>query len=661
MTLDDLSVRALHRLDRASSPVLHFVVETCFYNLRIFAQQLGKRRENGHFAKDLEVALAKVTDARKQIDDYFAQEATRGATVADLFPREHKAVLEAMDTIEAHAKAGAPAGGDREACQRFSREVVSGLDIVRESILEMRRAVSARRTSVREIIQELVAIHHPMCEAEGVAVRVDDRTSENPLIFAEKDHLVNALGELLRNTLRHAFKKFDPDTGKQITIRLRTDPRTKDVIIVISDNGLGMAPEQLARLGYAGASTSGGGDGVALVRRVVEEEHLGRARFRSRMNGGTCVRVRLPYRADPDLDAPPETTKEVLQETGGRSPWRVVAAALVLLFMLGAGAVAAWMVLERQAPATLTVAADGTGQFARISDALAAARAGTTILVAGGEYQDHLVIDKAVEIVGTGDRAAGLRATRSCAVISSARGAVLKNLRIALETDIDAAAVLVTSGDLRIEDCEISSEGLSCIEVAGGEPQVSNCLIYQGRRSGIFVHDGASGRYKRNEIRDCKGSAIAVSSGAGPTFLDNVIRRCEKGGIYVYSGGRGVFEKNDVSECLRGAVVAASGADPTVRFNNLHDNEHNGLLFLDAGRGTFTQNHIHGNLGDGIVISPGAAPVIRKCRIESNSGRGLWVKPGAAGVVRDNRFSANGKPDRIELGAETVIEGNIRQ
>jgi hypothetical protein len=61
-------------------------------------------------------------------------------------------------------------------------------------------------------------------------------------------------------------------------------------------------------------------------------------------------------------------------------------------------------------------------------------------------------------------------------------------------------AVNIPSGRLLLEGCEISSTSLSCIGVygAGTEPTVRGCRIRDGRQSGVYFYDGASG-----VVEDC--------------------------------------------------------------------------------------------------------------------------------------------------------------
>ena len=84
----------------------------------------------------------------------------------------------------------------------------------------------------------------------------------------------------------------------------------------------------------------------------------------------------------------------------------------------------------------------------------------------------------------------------------------------------------VGAGDSLKEDCQISSRGLSCIEVAAGSPTVRNSLIHDGARSGIFVHDTGTGLYEDNVIRDCMGRGFTWSDNAAPTFSRNTVMNC---------------------------------------------------------------------------------------------------------------------------------------
>ena len=537
MTVDDLSIRALHRLDAANAHLRHSVVRACFYNLRVLVQELPGRRGDGAFARNLAEALDKVHDARTLITAHFAYQVERGVRIADLFPREHAVVSQALSDIESLGAAGIPARADAAACEEFAERVVASVDEVLAATDRIKSAGADRRIPLAPVLEDVVSIHRSALAERGIAIEFRD-DGGGLTAFAARDSLLNALSELVGNAARHGFPAGR--RGEQrIVLGLRADEDTRDAMILVRDTGCGMPRDRLARIGAAGASTSGGGDGIAAVRRVIEVEHVGLVTFESDAGRGTCVSVRLPRRAEPDLEAEPAAPMAGEPSTG-----RKAAAALALTGMVAIGVLLARHALR--GPGRIAVAADGSGDYTTVGAAVAAARPGATIRIAPGLYTEHLILDKPVELVGTGDRAVSILATRDCAVRARADGVVLRNLRLGLGASIAAAAVLVESGDLVLENCEVTSRGLACVEVAGGAPTVRRCLVRAGADGGIFVHGGAGGLFEKNDIRGCKGWGIVVRDRAGPTVRGNRIRDCARGGISNRSTGRVVVGHNDV-------------------------------------------------------------------------------------------------------------------
>lgn len=755
MSLTDLPVRGLHRLDFANSGLRHSIVKACFYNLRVLAQALPGRKQDEDFTRKLGDSLGNTAQAREVIDQYFAYRVTPETRIGDLFPEHETEISNCLAELDHAAQQPFPPAGDLVACRDFSQRIVQSIDKALADIEKMGQAVKALRIPAADLLRSLKSIQEERCASEGVALVTDIEPDTCLGVFGDRSSLLNALNEVVENALRHAFA---PGQGadRQIRIQVCADPGTRDPIFRVQDNGQGMPEPQLARVGEAGASTAEGGDGIGLVRRIIEEEHFGIVTFASEEGAGTTVEIRLPRRIEPDL-GPPGSAGELDRIAAAGTPTRsdgapqgtrgsglglarVAAAVLVVIGMSALGGGLAWYVYQQQktipggnglpdeaepvgseprnevewrsepkngtpshsvpdykretqpegqgsdapmeklpaddggeeiepateeaksppveTPRTLKVAMDGSGDFARLSEALKAAKPGDKIIVAAGEYLDHLVLDKGVEIVGEGKREAVIRSTRQSAVIARVNGAILRNLRILLDAEVESAAVFVESGDLTLENCEISSKGLSGIEVAGGAPTVTNCVIHQCARSGVFVHDEGAGTFEKNEIRDCEASGIAVSDGANPTFKANVISRCKKGGINVYSGGKGLFETNEVTHCARAAIAINDGGDPVVRTCKLHDNKDAGIVIFEGGKGLFESNHLWGNTGVGIALLKGSAARFLANRIEGNGSSGLYAQSGAGGELKDNLFSKNAQPNQIEEGVKTKVEGN---
>jgi len=118
----------------------------------------------------------------------------------------------------------------------------------------------------------------------------------SPRILGDAALLRKALTNLVTNAARHA------GTGALIAVTVR---RAEDgVLIIVSDDGTGMTPQQtreVFRRGLAGKSETGNGWGMLITRRIIEL-HGGRCMVDSMIDRGTAIVCSLP-RVPPERGA----------------------------------------------------------------------------------------------------------------------------------------------------------------------------------------------------------------------------------------------------------------------------------------------------------------------------------------------------------------------
>jgi F-box protein 11 len=294
-------------------------------------------------------------------------------------------------------------------------------------------------------------------------------------------------------------------------------------------------------------------------------------------------------------------------------------------------------------PTRIVDAFPGRGEFATVSAAIKAAQPGDRILVRPGLYQEGLVVDKPLEIVGDGPaadiviQARGVHALAFQASIGRVANLTLRQAG----GDGDLYGVDIAQGRLDLEGCDISSQSRACVVIrAGADPRLRRNKIHDGQQSGVYAHDGGLGTLEDNDITGNAYSGVQIETGGNPTLRRNQIHH-NQGGVYVHDGGLGTLEDNDITGNAYSGVEIATGSNPALRRNQIHDNKQGGVYVHDGGLGTLEDNDITGNALSGVQIDTGGNPTVRGNRINNNADQAVWVYGGGRGVVEDNDLTGN--------------------
>ena len=176
-------------------------------------------------------------------------------------------------------------------------------------------------------------------------------------------------------------------------------------------------------------------------------------------------------------------------------------------------------------PPTLVVNQLHRGDHTTIAAAINAAKPGTIVKVDPGLYRESLVIDKPLEIVGQGavDDVVIEVANKDVILFQATMGRVANvTLR---QLGGKFYGVDVTRGRLDLEDCDITSQGLSCVGIHGGaDPRLRRNRIHDGKTSGVLVYEQGRGTLEDNEIFANAYAGVQIKSGGDP-----VVRRNRRG------------------------------------------------------------------------------------------------------------------------------------
>lgn len=340
------------------------------------------------------------------------------------------------------------------------------------------------------------------------------------------------------------------------------------------------------------------------------------------------------------------------------------------------------------------VSADGSGDFVSIVEALKNAAPDTRLMIRPGVYNESVIIDKNVEIVGdgaaediiiSGANASCLQARADRAVV---RGLTLRGSGARYGKAF--FAVQIAGGALVLEDCDISSDSLSGVAIHGAyaDPLIKNCRIHDGADSGVYFFDNARGQIVQCDIYRNRNVGIAITNGANPLIkncrifegnnggvvawqngaagliedcrifnhrLANVgiseyasptFRRCEitgsaDAGVFVQQNGYGTLEECDVYANEDAEVAVSTGGNPTLRRCAIHGGKYSGVFVKEKGRAIVESCNIYDNADAGVTVHGESVVSVRRCNIHRNGAVAVRVKAGSSASVEDSDLRGN--------------------
>jgi signal transduction histidine kinase len=171
-----------------------------------------------------------------------------------------------------------------------ARQEIQRLDSILKQFLQAIRPSTLRREKVQlsELCRDVLKLLEPELSERGIRV-VLDLATDIPLLDLDAVQMQ----QVFHNVLRNAAQAIATDADGCITVRMACNDF--EVQVFISDNGVGISPEQMGTMFEPYRSTKEGGTGLGLliVRRIIRE-HGGEMEIESREGSGTRVSLFLP-------------------------------------------------------------------------------------------------------------------------------------------------------------------------------------------------------------------------------------------------------------------------------------------------------------------------------------------------------------------------------
>ena len=187
-------------------------------------------------------------------------------------------------------------GEARESATRMVNAVTRAADIIsRLRQLFKKGAPQTSFVDVSEVIQEMVVLLRSEASRHSVSI-LTELSEDLPRVVADRVQLQQVLMNLMLNGIE---AMQDTKTEGQLTIRTLMSEGGQ-LLISVSDTGVGLPREQADQIFNAFFSTKAQGTGMGLsISRSIVESHGGRMWATSNSGGGATFNFTLPTAAAP--------------------------------------------------------------------------------------------------------------------------------------------------------------------------------------------------------------------------------------------------------------------------------------------------------------------------------------------------------------------------
>ncbi|MFD6207610.1 ATP-binding protein [Peribacillus sp. NPDC060253] len=154
-------------------------------------------------------------------------------------------------------------------------------------VLGKKQDVAFQRIDFADSLQQVFTLMKAETNLNNIEMGLRVKTAEPIYVMADSIELKQLIINIVKNSIEAIV-----DNGKiDISLQIIDD----HAVVSVSDNGIGMVPERLERIGEPFYSTKekGTGIGLAICRKIVHRLD-GEMYFESEINKGTTVTIRIP-------------------------------------------------------------------------------------------------------------------------------------------------------------------------------------------------------------------------------------------------------------------------------------------------------------------------------------------------------------------------------
>lgn len=166
---------------------------------------------------------------------------------------------------------------------------IERINIISSEMLALgtKQAVNFSNQDIRTSIIDVLTLMKAQANFNEIKLVYRENVTDEVPVLIDNIQMKQVLINLIKNSLEAI--------NESGTIIIHLNKSERDAIIIVSDDGTGMEPERLERIGEPFYSTKekGTGIGLAVCQKIIHRHH-GQISFQSKKNEGTTVTIRIP-------------------------------------------------------------------------------------------------------------------------------------------------------------------------------------------------------------------------------------------------------------------------------------------------------------------------------------------------------------------------------
>nr|WP_280904423.1 right-handed parallel beta-helix repeat-containing protein [Methanobacterium petrolearium] len=242
-----------------------------------------------------------------------------------------------------------------------------------------------------------------------------------------------------------------------------------------------------------------------------------------------------------------------------------------------------------------------TGPMKTITAAINALTSWGTINVASGTYNENLVINKTINLKGSGENTVLTPSNLENPIINitiSGNASVISGFIISGATTSSAIDISGASG------CTVTNNNITGnqigIRVSGSSNTISSNNI-SGNNNGVYC-DGNNQKIKNNTITQ-SSTGVTVENSENVEIEDNRITSNAGTGVTIKNSNNTAIKGNNISDNHDGVEISDNSAGNVVDDNTITDNQDSGIEIQQSQNNQIKQNTIHNNVQTGIKLN----------------------------------------------------------